>query len=545
MTTPHPDPQQSEPAIQTFTDRKWRLENLYFIKDRHGNVVKFKLNRAQTKLLAHLHSRNIILKARQLGCSTFIAILFLDGCLWNENISAAIVADKLENGKNIFKKVEFAWTMFPRKLKDTMNLLSTSDSTSEMAWTNGSVIKVGTTLHSGTHQYLHISEYGPLCNQSPEKAEDIKKSALPTVPHDGGLVFIESTAEGEQNDFHSMVVDAQETTQRAKTTGKPLLPMQYFFHFFAWFEEDSYRVKGEPGVVPMPRAIERYLAELEKTLGITLDQAQKNWYALTAKDLKDRMKEQHPSTPDEAFLSSGSKQFDPEIIAKKIQEEVREPIGIDGDLFMYTAYKRGHSYAIGADVADGVGLDSSTAVVIDFTTNEIVATYKSNTIDPVNFAFDLARIGNQYGVALIAPENARTGHTVCVKLQEMYSNLYQFEMLGYSEVKQTIRLGWSTTTSTKPRMMSELKAAFEDEEKPLLCPDITILREARGYSKEDNLMTTSAQILHTTKHNDLLIAAAIAWQMRNHASATLVNPVSQDRMNKLREKTLAGERRYR
>jgi len=544
-----PKPNRSaQPLDVRLTDRLWRLENLYFIKNKQGAVIRFKLKASQRRLLSNLHSRNILLKARQLGMSTFIAVLFLDECLFKQNVSAAIVADKIENGKNIFKKIDFAWTQFPAPLKAALGLESSSDSSSEMSWSNGSSIKVGTTLHSGTYQCLHISEYGPMCAQSPEKADDIKKSALPTVPADGGLVFIESTAEGEGNDFHQMCMDAMELEQKLRIPNsnggkRELFPTEYKFFFFPWYEEAEYRIKGN---VEIPRRLVLYFDELQKSQGITLDIEQKNWYTLTEKDLKHRMKEQHPSTKEEAFLSSGNKQFNPEILERKMREEVREPEFVDGDFVIYSQYKRGHAYGIGADVGDGVGLDSSTACVIDFTENAVAATYKSSTIDPINFAFDLARIGTVYGGAIIAPENNRTGAATCSKLHEIYSNVYQQEIMGHIERKMTTRIGWATNAATKPRMMSELKAAIEADDDSLAIPDPTILREARMYAKEDNLIIASAtQLLKTTKHFDLLIATAIAWQMRHHANISLEDPKAVHRVGRLRSRALAGERRFR
>ena len=547
-------------------DQLWRLENLYWIEDKNGRIVKFKLNETQHELFRNLHPRNIILKARQLGMSTFIAMLFLDQCLFNKNMKSAIVADKLENAKNIFAKIDFAWQKFPDPLKKALDLESSSDSASEISWSNNSSFKVGTTLHSGTYQCLHISEYGPLCKQSPEKAADIKKSALPTVPDDGGLVFIESTAEGEGNDFHIMCLDAMELEAKIKaavsskdhqsstvftppdsslsttTPSTTLSKMDYKFFFFPWFNDKTYRTKDPIVITPN---MARYFDDLEKRLHITLDVEQRQWYVFKAKNLKERMREQYPSTPDEAFLSTGNKQFNGDVIDAKMANEVHDPIFIDGDLMIFDHYKRGHAYGIGADVADGVGADSSTMSVIDFTINKVVATYRSNLIDPVNFAFDLARVGMMYGGCVIAPESNRTGHTVCVKLAEIYSNVYQFEMKGYSELKQTIRLGWATTVSTKPRMMSELKAAFESEEESLMIPDPVILREARMYAKDDNLTTTTAQTTKTTRHFDLLIATAIAWQMRTHATTSILDPKTQHHVSKIRTMSQSGQRRFR
>lgn len=536
-------------------DLLWRLENLYFIENKKGVVIKFKLNKTQRTLLKELHVKNIILKARQLGMSTFIAILFLDRCLFRKNNKAAIVADKIENAKNIFSKIDFAWQHFPDALKTALDLNSSSDSSSEISWSNHSIFKVGTTLHSGTYQCLHVSEYGPLCKQSPEKAADIKKSALPTVPDEGGLIFIESTAEGEGNDFHLMCLDAMELRAKIKASrinvtdgsngqNSPVLlsGMEYKFFFFPWFDDPDYQTSDEIKITPNQK---KYFDDLENNLKIIITEEQRNWYCFKAKELKERMKEQYPSTPDEAFLSTGNKQFNGDILDGKMANEVRDPVYVDGDLLVYTPYKRNHMYGMGADVADGVGLDSSTMCVIDFTTNEVVATYRSNLIDPVNFAYDLVRVGNMFGTCVIAPENNRTGHTVCVKLAENYPNIYQFEMKGYSEIKQTIRLGWSTTASTKPRMMGELKAIIEEEEDSLIIRDPVILREARMYAKDDNLLTTTSQVTRTTRHFDLLTAAAIAWQMRAYASVSTIDPRSQKRVDRNRDMAQSGGRGFR
>ena len=49
------------------TNREWRLNNLYFIKDAQGKRVLFRMNWAQKYLFDNLWYLNVILKARQLG----------------------------------------------------------------------------------------------------------------------------------------------------------------------------------------------------------------------------------------------------------------------------------------------------------------------------------------------------------------------------------------------------------------------------------------------------------------------------------------------
>ena len=63
-------------------------------------------------------------------------------------------------------------------------------------------------------------------------------------------------------------------------------------------------------------------------------------------------------------------------------------------------------------------------------------------------------------------------------------------------------------------MLFELKKAIEDGHLELSDPALTA--EAKGYTRDD-LMDRDEDPRLVTRHFDLLMAAAIAWQMRNFA----------------------------
>jgi len=73
-------------AESRLSDPLWRLNNLYTIIDKAGNKSLFQLNWAQKKLYQDMWYCNLILKARQLGISTFVCLLFLDRCLLKPNL---------------------------------------------------------------------------------------------------------------------------------------------------------------------------------------------------------------------------------------------------------------------------------------------------------------------------------------------------------------------------------------------------------------------------------------------------------------------------
>ena len=93
---------QVQIAKDKLIDRYWRLNHLYSIIDKSGDKISFKLNWAQKELYNNLWYCNVILKARQLGVSTFITILFLDTCLFNSNISCGIIAHTREDAEQIY-----------------------------------------------------------------------------------------------------------------------------------------------------------------------------------------------------------------------------------------------------------------------------------------------------------------------------------------------------------------------------------------------------------------------------------------------------------
>ena len=66
------------PFNGTLGNWRWRLDNLYWITGKEGKRTKFRLNWAQETLFNEMHHLNVILKARQLGFTTFIQLFMLD-----------------------------------------------------------------------------------------------------------------------------------------------------------------------------------------------------------------------------------------------------------------------------------------------------------------------------------------------------------------------------------------------------------------------------------------------------------------------------------
>lgn len=313
-------------------DPRWRLENLYYIIDKSGRQRLFKLNWAQERLYEDVWYCNIILKARQLGVSTFICLLFLDRCLFNDNKAAGIIAHTREDAEYLFRRIKYAYDKLPDKVKQ--NIPAKNDSARELAFANGSSIRVGTSMRGSTFQYLHISEFGKICAKYPEKAKEIITGSLNTVAP-GQFVFIESTAEGKEGYFYEMCKQA-ETNHKA---GKDLNQLEYRFHFFPWWQEPSYRIGSQ--VVFTQDSLEYF--DSIKIRGIDLDDEQKYWYALTHSIQKENMLREYPTTPDEAWESAIDGTYYAKYMSLARLEKRIGFIPYEPDLPVHTAWDLGYN----------------------------------------------------------------------------------------------------------------------------------------------------------------------------------------------------------
>jgi len=186
--------------------KKDRLNTLYRIVDRNANSIPFKLNCVQEQVLDNMHNRNLILKARQLGMSTFAVLYLLDECIFNSNLSAGIVSYSIEHAQHIFKKIiGHALDTFAKELRICFDIVQ--QSAREVTFSNGSSLRVDTTLRGGAYQLILVSEFGKTCARSPLKAEEVITGTLNALPATG-KVIIESTGEGLEGYFAEMCLDA-------------------------------------------------------------------------------------------------------------------------------------------------------------------------------------------------------------------------------------------------------------------------------------------------------------------------------------------------
>jgi len=298
-------------AQQNLKNPYWRINNLYTIIDKEGRKIPFKLNWAQDRLYQDTWYCNVVLKARQLGISTFIGILFLDRCLFNSNVSAGVIAHTREDSEVFFKRIKFAYECLPEPLKEQIK--SQSDNVRELHLSNGSTLRVGTSMRGQTLQYLHVSEMAKLSVKWPEKAREIVTGSLNTLAP-GQYVFIESTSEGRDGYFYELCKKAQ----TLKDTKRSLTKLDFRFHFYSWMEHPDYWL--DPKDVVITPELSDYFDTIESKTKFKIEVGKRAWFSKKLESQKDDMKREFPSIPEESWESAADGNYYSSYLTKSRQE---------------------------------------------------------------------------------------------------------------------------------------------------------------------------------------------------------------------------------
>ena len=228
-------------------------------------------------------------------------------------------------------------------------------------------------------------------------------------------------------------------------------------------------------------------------------------------------------------IAAGSTFFDRRLIDIAVQKAVK-PTDDKAGFLLWSAYNPAHAYAIGGDTAKGNGGDSNASVLMNFSTIPIrqIGSYANNLIPADQFAHELKREGDMFGTCLIAPEkNSESGGSCLTTLKMIYPLDKIYWQVPPDRLTDkplgTGELGWETNMATKYTILNDLKSAFESGQ--LLIEDERILKEMRSftYTDADDLGTAKQGL--STRHFDLLMAAAICYAMRKYA---VPKPVTSD-----------------
>ena len=284
--------------------REWRISNLYTIRDADNRLVPFVPNVSQRDFYNHYWYCNHVLKARKLGFSTFIEILYLDDLLFTRTgLNAGIIDYTIEDAESKLGMMKLAWEhldngdLHPQTYKIGALIKKTvrleTEAARKLEFSNGSKAKCSTSLRGTTPNRVHVSELGKTAVWAPKKAVEIVNGAFNSMTP-GNVRNIETTHEGGKVGMNYRLMRTA-----MKQNPSTITPIDSRFHFFAWYQDPRYTLHAT-GQQLRPEIV-KYFQQLEATLQIQFTDGQKLWYDRKQEEQGHGMKKEFPSTPGEAF----------------------------------------------------------------------------------------------------------------------------------------------------------------------------------------------------------------------------------------------------
>jgi hypothetical protein len=297
--------QTDKKLFECLKDYRWRFTNLYWIKPAELGKAELLFNPKPEQweilddIYLHGNIKIAILKARQLGFSTLLALICLDMALFKEGFTAGIVDQTKDAAESKMNMVRFAFERLPADLRqyykiedDNRGTLSFRSGTSE-----DSISKVygGVKARGGTHQLLWISEWGAIQLDDVKRSEEIMTGALPSAKE--GIIVVETTWKGGKSGllYSNIVEPALQLDERYKSKE------DWRIRFFGWHGDETYMRDGD--VSQISDDCNKYLNELRDKHGVELVPRQKLWYFKTCWPMKNKRYEEFPSVQGEIFLS--------------------------------------------------------------------------------------------------------------------------------------------------------------------------------------------------------------------------------------------------
>ena len=312
-------------------DKNWRFQHFYKIRNKKGELIKYHRNRAQRHYVENLHTRNIILKSRQLGFTTEGSIDCLDDVLFRRNFNTLLIAHDLDSGKKIFdEKINFAWDNIDDRLQSLWKVDKNSAQTLKFDFGDKtfSTIAVDTSGRSGTFQRVHITEFASICKKFPHKAREILEGTIPAVPTHG-RVDIESTAQGAEGEFHDIFWNAWNNPN-------PKRSVEFKAHFYNWQWDDEELTSITPE--PTPKEFIDY-QKIHNLTDVEITYYFHKWLSLN-KDW-NALRREYPTTPEEAFEAAIEWAYYAVDMAEAEQTGRIKPVGYDRNLPVHTTWDLG------------------------------------------------------------------------------------------------------------------------------------------------------------------------------------------------------------
>jgi hypothetical protein len=454
------------------------VEEYIHVRNRNGEITPLAANPAQHAFESARERKNIVLKARQMGITTWVAARFFMKTITSRGVLTVQVAHTREAAEGIFRMVQRFWEHLPhewregplRRNRANVGMMCFPALDSEFRIVSAGDPGAGRGL---SIQNLHLSEV----SRWPGDAAETLAGLLAALSPMGELV-IESTPNGAGGCFY-------DEWNRANVTGTVQ-------HFFPWWLEPAY--------VSAPVTEAEYTEEERALVAAHGLSPQRIGFRRSLESTFHGLRAQeYAEDAVSCFRASGDCCFVVESIFKRI-DELTPPLQQEDGTFYWFPPLEGKQYIVAADTAGGGANGDFAAVQVIEREKGLQCAELQKKLNPLQLAQAAARLAREYNNAVIAVERNNHGTAVIAHLSgtEKYANIYS----------QNGVPGWLTTAASKPVMIARMGSLLVAS--PGLFYSRRLLEECRTYNNQPNGGTGAA----SGAHDDCVMAMAIAQTVR-------------------------------
>ncbi len=459
-------------------------EQLLQVRTRDGSTAPLKANVVQRAFERRRGERNIVLKARQMGLTTWAAARFFLKTITRPGTLTLEVAHTQEAAEEIFQIVHRFVDCLPEELRE--GTLRTSRANARQIVfpeldSQYRVVSAGE-RNAGrglTVQNLHCSELARWPGDPAETLAGLRAALVPGSEL-GAELILESTPEGVGGCFH-------EEWQKAGETGMVR-------HFFPWWMERRYRAKA---------ADEASLTNEERDLMAhrKLDLEQIGYRRQIRADFRGLARQEYAEDCESCFLASGDSVFELEALEARLKT-APEPIERrqNGELEIWLPPLKGKQYLVAVDPAGGGSEgDYSAAQVLELETGLQCAEFAGH-VGGLELARLVTALAAEYNQAWLVVERNNHGSGVLALIETV---------CGYGRVyRQGGQAGWLTTSMSRPAALGRLDAALVEE--PERFQSRKLLAECRSFVRRPD----GGSGARPGTHDDRVMAMAIGLGAR-------------------------------
>jgi hypothetical protein len=452
------------------------------IRDRAGQESALIANSVQARFERDRRCQNIVVKARQMGITTWVAGRFFLRTITARGVLTVQVAQTREAAEGIFRIVQRFWECLPKPMREgclrrsraNVGQMVFPELDSEFRVLSAADESAGRGL---TVQNMHCSELSRWPGDAAATLAGLRAALVP-----GGEMVIESTPNGAYGCFYDEWLQASE-----KGVAK---------HFFPWWMEEAYVS------APVTNLRDDELA-LVANHGLT--PAQIGFRRGLEASYRGLRTQEFAEDAELCFRATGECCFDIETVEQRLAV-VQEPVEMrrDGALRIWLPPLLGKEYIVAVDTAGG-GSDGDFAAVqvIDLATGMQCAELQQR-LGTLELARVAASLGREYGgvggPAMVAVERNNYGAGVLAYLNALEHYARVYEQAGVA--------GWLTSAGSKPAMVSRMGALLA--ESPWLFLSRRLLEECRTFVTHPGGKTGAAN----GAHDDCLMAMALGQAVR-------------------------------